>query len=169
MREAGVSRRLVGELERRWAAATALAWVGSCPRVDAVWHLVAVSPCLVSGSMGVTVPEEVPGGGGGQWVGHPWGRQVLPQPGCGVPASGASGLVFPVQRCHGPESYVRLRAVRWVSPGSHGHAPTAVLFVFSFSDELVDEALGAVAAELEDACEDYAEAVFTSEFLEAAT
>lgn len=39
----------------------------------------------------------------------------------------------------------------------------------SFSDELVDEALGAVAAELEDACEDYAEAVFTSEFLEAAT
>lgn len=39
----------------------------------------------------------------------------------------------------------------------------------SFSDQLVDEALGAVAAELEDACEDYAEAVFTSEFLEAAT
>lgn len=38
----------------------------------------------------------------------------------------------------------------------------------SFSDELVDEALGAVAAELEDTCEDYAEAVFTSEFLEAA-
>lgn len=102
-------------------------------------------------------------------VGHPWGRQALPQPGCGVPASGASGLVFPVQRCHGPESYVRLGAARWVSPGSRGRAPTAVLFVFSFSDELVDEALGAVAAELEDACEDYAEAVFTSEFLEAAT
>lgn len=38
----------------------------------------------------------------------------------------------------------------------------------SFSDELVDEALGAVAAELQDVCEDYAEAVFTSEFLEAA-
>ena len=38
----------------------------------------------------------------------------------------------------------------------------------SFSDELVDEALGAVAAELEHTCEDYAEAVFTSEFLEAA-
>ncbi|XP_059006065.1 protein moonraker isoform X2 [Mustela lutreola] len=43
------------------------------------------------------------------------------------------------------------------------------LLAESFSDELVDEALGAVAAELEDACEDYAEAVFTSEFLEAAT
>ncbi|XP_064438634.1 protein moonraker isoform X4 [Mirounga angustirostris] len=43
------------------------------------------------------------------------------------------------------------------------------LMAESFSDELVDEALGAVAAELEDACEDYAEAVFTSEFLEAAT
>lgn len=38
----------------------------------------------------------------------------------------------------------------------------------SFSEELVDEALGAVAAELQDTCEDYAEAVFTSEFLEAA-
>ncbi|XP_032175464.1 protein moonraker isoform X2 [Mustela erminea] len=43
------------------------------------------------------------------------------------------------------------------------------LLAESFSDELIDEALGAVAAELEDACEDYAEAVFTSEFLEAAT
>ncbi|KAB1265084.1 Protein moonraker [Camelus dromedarius] len=43
------------------------------------------------------------------------------------------------------------------------------LIAESFSDELVDEALGAVAAELQDVCEDYAEAVFTSEFLEAAT
>ncbi|XP_041626987.1 protein moonraker isoform X2 [Vulpes lagopus] len=43
------------------------------------------------------------------------------------------------------------------------------LLAESFSEELVDEALGAVAAELEDACEDYAEAVFTSEFLEPAT
>ncbi|XP_053748988.1 protein moonraker isoform X4 [Panthera pardus] len=42
------------------------------------------------------------------------------------------------------------------------------LMAESFSDELVDEALGAVAAELEHTCEDYAEAVFTSEFLEAA-
>lgn len=42
------------------------------------------------------------------------------------------------------------------------------LIAESFSDELVDEALGAVAAELQDMCEDYAEAVFTSEFLEAA-
>lgn len=43
------------------------------------------------------------------------------------------------------------------------------LIAESFSDELVDEALGVVAAELQDMCEDYAEAVFTSEFLEAAT
>ncbi|ELV12264.1 hypothetical protein TREES_T100003556 [Tupaia chinensis] len=42
------------------------------------------------------------------------------------------------------------------------------LIAESFSEELVDEALGSVAAELQDACEDYAEAVFTSEFLEAA-
>ncbi|XP_004376294.1 protein moonraker isoform X1 [Trichechus manatus latirostris] len=42
------------------------------------------------------------------------------------------------------------------------------LIAESFSEELVDEALGAVAAELQDMCEDYAEAVFTSEFLEAA-
>lgn len=42
------------------------------------------------------------------------------------------------------------------------------LIAESFSEELVDEALGAVAAELQDVCEDYAEAVFTSEFLEAA-
>ncbi|XP_069339530.1 protein moonraker isoform X2 [Eulemur rufifrons] len=43
------------------------------------------------------------------------------------------------------------------------------LIAESFSEELVDEALEAVAAELQDMCEDYAEAVFTSEFLEAAT
>ncbi|XP_046532557.1 protein moonraker isoform X1 [Equus quagga] len=42
------------------------------------------------------------------------------------------------------------------------------LLAESFSEELVDEALAAVAAELQDMCEDYAEAVFTSEFLEAA-
>ncbi|XP_039110393.1 protein moonraker isoform X2 [Hyaena hyaena] len=42
------------------------------------------------------------------------------------------------------------------------------LLAESFSDELADEALGAVAAELQDACEDHAEAVFTAEFLEAA-
>ncbi|XP_058415998.1 protein moonraker [Diceros bicornis minor] len=42
------------------------------------------------------------------------------------------------------------------------------LLAESFSEELVDEALGAVAAELQDVCEDCAEAVFTSEFLEAA-
>ncbi|XP_020032026.2 protein moonraker isoform X1 [Castor canadensis] len=42
------------------------------------------------------------------------------------------------------------------------------LIAESFSEELVDEALGVVAAELQDVCEDYAEAVFTSEFLEAA-
>ncbi|XP_055982680.1 protein moonraker isoform X2 [Sorex fumeus] len=41
------------------------------------------------------------------------------------------------------------------------------LLAESFSEELIDEALGAVAAELQDMCEDYAEAVFTSEFLEA--
>lgn len=42
------------------------------------------------------------------------------------------------------------------------------LIAESFSEELIDEALGSVAAELQDVCEDYAEAVFTSEFLEAA-
>lgn len=42
------------------------------------------------------------------------------------------------------------------------------LIAESFSEELVEEALGAVTAELQDGCEDYAEAVFTSEFLEAA-
>ncbi|KAM5215006.1 protein moonraker isoform 5-T5 [Hipposideros larvatus] len=43
------------------------------------------------------------------------------------------------------------------------------LIAESCSDELVDEALGDVAAELQDMCDGYAEAVFTSEFLEAAT
>ncbi|XP_038615791.1 protein moonraker isoform X2 [Tachyglossus aculeatus] len=38
----------------------------------------------------------------------------------------------------------------------------------SLAEELLDEALGDVAAELQDICEDYAEAVFTSEFLEPA-
>ncbi|KAM8817826.1 protein moonraker isoform 2-T2 [Rhynchonycteris naso] len=43
------------------------------------------------------------------------------------------------------------------------------LIAESFSEELIDEALGFVTAELQDMCEDYAEAVFTSEFLEATT
>ncbi|XP_035889118.1 protein moonraker isoform X4 [Phyllostomus discolor] len=42
------------------------------------------------------------------------------------------------------------------------------LIAESFSEELLDEALGSVTAELQNVCEDYAEAVFTSEFLEAA-
>eukprot|EP00069_Balaena_mysticetus_P014010 bmy_22202T0 len=50
------------------------------------------------------------------------------------------------------------------------NSPTATKYLKNgFAEELVDEALGAVAAELQDVCEDYAEAVFTSEFLEAAT
>ncbi|KAM9320315.1 protein moonraker [Gastrophryne carolinensis] len=36
----------------------------------------------------------------------------------------------------------------------------------SFAEELLNEALGEVAAELQDLCEGYAEAVFTSEFME---
>ncbi|XP_044104780.1 protein moonraker isoform X1 [Neovison vison] len=65
--------------------------------------------------------------------------------------------------CSRFEQYLRLVAHEAVG------AFNPWLLAESFSDELVDEALGAVAAELEDACEDYAEAVFTSEFLEAAT
>ncbi|XP_060115610.1 protein moonraker [Heteronotia binoei] len=38
----------------------------------------------------------------------------------------------------------------------------------SLAEELMEEALEDVAAELQDLCEDYAEAIFTSEFLEAA-
>ncbi|XP_048374908.1 protein moonraker [Sphaerodactylus townsendi] len=38
----------------------------------------------------------------------------------------------------------------------------------SLAEEVTEEALADVAAELQDLCEDYAEAVFTSEFLEAA-
>ncbi|XP_046945856.1 protein moonraker isoform X1 [Lynx rufus] len=64
--------------------------------------------------------------------------------------------------CSRFERYLRLTAHEAVG------AFNPWLMAESFSDELVDEALGAVAAELEDTCEDYAEAVFTSEFLEAA-
>ncbi|XP_030151226.1 protein moonraker isoform X2 [Lynx canadensis] len=64
--------------------------------------------------------------------------------------------------CSRFEQYLRLTAHEAVG------AFNPWLMAESFSDELVDEALGAVAAELEDTCEDYAEAVFTSEFLEAA-
>nr|XP_025719778.1 protein moonraker isoform X2 [Callorhinus ursinus] len=64
--------------------------------------------------------------------------------------------------CSRFEQYLRLVAHEAVG------AFNPWLMAESFSDELVDEALGAVAAELEDACEDYAEAMFTSEFLEAA-
>uniref|UniRef100_A0A452UAH1 KIAA0753 ortholog n=1 Tax=Ursus maritimus TaxID=29073 RepID=A0A452UAH1_URSMA len=65
--------------------------------------------------------------------------------------------------CSRFEQYLRLVAHEAVG------AFNPWLMAESFSDELVDEALGAVATELEDVCEDYAEAVFTSEFLEAAT
>ncbi|XP_006939780.2 protein moonraker isoform X2 [Felis catus] len=65
--------------------------------------------------------------------------------------------------CSRFEQYLRMTAHEAVG------AFNPWLMAESFSDELVDEALGAVAAELEDTCEDYAEAVFTSEFLEAAT
>ncbi|XP_043438671.1 protein moonraker isoform X3 [Prionailurus bengalensis] len=64
--------------------------------------------------------------------------------------------------CSRFEQYLRMTAHEAVG------AFNPWLMAESFSDELVDEALGAVAAELEDTCEDYAEAVFTSEFLEAA-
>lgn len=36
----------------------------------------------------------------------------------------------------------------------------------SLAEELMDEALADVAAEFQDVCEEYAEAVFTSEFLQ---
>lgn len=36
----------------------------------------------------------------------------------------------------------------------------------SLAEELMSEALGDVAAEFQDVCEEYAEAVFTSEFLQ---
>ncbi|XP_027373071.1 protein moonraker isoform X2 [Bos indicus x Bos taurus] len=65
--------------------------------------------------------------------------------------------------CHRFEHYLRVIAHEAV--GSFN----PWLIAESFSEELVDEALGAVAAELQDMCEDYAEAVFTSEFLEPAT
>lgn len=47
------------------------------------------------------------------------------------------------------------------------------LFLFFFlslslAEQLTEEALCDVAAELQDVCEDYAEAVFTSEFLQPA-
>lgn len=38
----------------------------------------------------------------------------------------------------------------------------------SLAEQLTEEALSDVAAELQDVCEDYAEAVFTSEFLQPA-
>lgn len=38
----------------------------------------------------------------------------------------------------------------------------------SLAEQLTEEALCDVAAELQDVCEDYAEAVFTSEFLQPA-
>lgn len=41
------------------------------------------------------------------------------------------------------------------------------VFPFSLAEELMEEALGDVAAELHGLCEDYAEAVFTSEFLQS--
>lgn len=42
------------------------------------------------------------------------------------------------------------------------------LFPSSLAEELAEEVVGNVATELQALCEDYAEAVFTSEFLQVA-
>lgn len=44
----------------------------------------------------------------------------------------------------------------------------AFLLLSSLAEELAEEALGDVATELRTLCEEYAEAVFTSEFLQTA-
>ncbi|XP_051681293.2 protein moonraker isoform X4 [Oryctolagus cuniculus] len=86
------------------------------------------------------------------------------QPGEGrTPLSVPPGMLLSIgDYCSRFEQYLRMVSHEAVG----GFNPW--LIAESFSEELVDEALGAVAAELQDMCEDYAEAVFTSEFLEAA-
>nr|XP_045054817.2 protein moonraker isoform X2 [Desmodus rotundus] len=64
--------------------------------------------------------------------------------------------------CSRYERYLRMVSHEAVGPFNPW------LVAESFSEELLDEALGSVTAELQDVCEDYAEALFTSEFLEAA-
>ncbi|XP_059938807.1 protein moonraker [Mesoplodon densirostris] len=83
---------------------------------------------------------------------------------------GRAALFVPRGMRHSISDYCRrfeqyLRVIAHEAVGSFN----PWLIAESFAEELVDEALGAVAAELQDVCEDYAEAVFTSEFLEAAT
>ncbi|XP_016043346.1 protein moonraker isoform X2 [Erinaceus europaeus] len=83
--------------------------------------------------------------------------------------AGQAALFIPLSMRHSIGDYCSrfeqyLRMVSHEAVGSFN----PWLIAESFSEELVDEALGAVAAELQDVCEDYAEAVFTSEFLEAA-
>ncbi|XP_055260147.1 protein moonraker isoform X2 [Moschus berezovskii] len=83
---------------------------------------------------------------------------------------GRTALFVPPAMCRSIGDYCRrfehyLRVIAHEAVGSFN----PWLIAESFSEELVDEALGAVAAELQDMCEDYAEAVFTSEFLEPAT
>ncbi|XP_043759406.1 protein moonraker isoform X1 [Cervus elaphus] len=83
---------------------------------------------------------------------------------------GRAALFVPPAMRHSIGDYCRrfehyLRVIAHEAVGSFN----PWLIAESFSEELVDEALGAVAAELQDMCEDYAEAVFTSEFLEPAT
>lgn len=133
------------------AVHTCCAGTRSCCRADATQTLADVSARRSVGSLGfltvvvllVTCPR------GALRAGVGCGAQALPS----ALGSGAS----------------RLPAAPWVSPTQRPLHLQPCHLSSSFSEELVDEALGAVAAELEDACEDYAEAVFTSEFLEPAT
>ncbi|XP_075417269.1 protein moonraker isoform X2 [Tenrec ecaudatus] len=85
------------------------------------------------------------------------------------PIEGRARLFIPPAMLHSIGDYCSRfeRYLRLISHEAVGSF-NPWLIAESFSDELVDEALGFVAAELQDVCEDYAEAVFTSEFLEAA-
>ncbi|XP_045149286.1 protein moonraker [Echinops telfairi] len=94
---------------------------------------------------------------------------LLSLPGDAQPSEGRAHLFIPPAMLHSIGDYCSRfeRYLRLISHDAVGSF-NPWLIAESFSDELVDEALGRVAAELQDVCEDYAEAVFTSEFLEAA-
>ncbi|XP_006863541.1 PREDICTED: uncharacterized protein KIAA0753 homolog [Chrysochloris asiatica] len=95
-------------------------------------------------------------------------KREAPLPEGAEPCEGRARLFIPPAMLHSIGDYCSrfehyLRMVSHEAVGSFNPWVIAE----SFSEELVDEALESVAAELQDMCEDYAEAVFTSEFLEA--
>ncbi|XP_042298518.1 protein moonraker [Sceloporus undulatus] len=104
--------------------------------------------------------EEPPQPRGG--TGHPSGSQLSPRKGAGTFLSVPQNVLRSISD-YGTRYEQHLKRISHEAVGSFNPWHIAQ----SLAEELAEEALAEVATELQGLCEDYAEAVFTSEFLQA--